>query len=280
MRADHPMLLARPDSLGGKQVNSLSGPSSARIHNYLLGGRDNYASDREVALQVTGEMPFLENAVRHERMYVLLMVQALAIAGIRQLVDFGCGMPHSPNPVDVIARVHRDVRAVCIDDDVLVHAHTSALLKASAPASVAHVRADIRDPEAVLASPEVATINWREPVILLFGGVLQHIDDTPDRPLPVLVNPYKEAAALGSALVITHATADFDSEPALNAAQAMTAAGCPSYPRTKEQITSLFDAWQLVPPGLAEPQAMALQHPVPQQAASYAGMARKEAVHD
>ncbi|CCK32128.1 hypothetical protein BN159_7749 [Streptomyces davaonensis JCM 4913] len=280
MRPDHPMRLSRTDSPDGVPINSLAGPSSARIHNYLLGGRDNYARDREVALQATGKMPFLENAVRRERLYVLLMVQALAIAGIRQLVDFGCGMPLPPNPVDVITRVHPTARVVCIDSDALVHVHTSALLNASAPAKVAHLRADIREPESVLASQEVLeTINWRKPVILLFGGVLHHIDNPPARPLGVLVNQYKEVAAPGSALVITHATADFADRPARRAAQTMTAAGCPVYPRTKEQITPLFDDWQLVPPGLAQPQAMALEYPVPQQAASYAGMARKETVH-
>ncbi|WP_411150127.1 SAM-dependent methyltransferase [Streptomyces sp. A30] len=281
MRPDHPMLIARPDAADGMPANSRTGASSARIHNYLLGGRDYHARDRDVAHHAAGEMPFLESAVHHERMYVLLMVQALAFAGIKQLVDFGCGMPHSPNPVDVITRLHPNARAVCIDTDAVVHAHSSALLKASAPAAVAHLRADIGEPESVLASREILeTINWREPVILLFGSVLHHLDDTPARPLAVIVDQYKKVAAPGSALVITHATADFADKPALRAAKAMTAAGCPVYPRTREQITPLFDEWPLAHPGLAEPQAMALEYPVHPRAASYAGMARKEAVHD
>ncbi|BCL28576.1 SAM-dependent methyltransferase [Streptomyces aurantiacus] len=257
-------------------TNSLARPSSARIHNYLLGGRDNYTVDRTVAQRAAGKMPFLPSAVRHERAYVLLMVQALAIAGIRQLVDFGCGMPHSPDPVDVITRVHPNARAVCIDGDALVHAFTSALLRVGAPAAVAHLHADIREPESVLASREILkTINWREPVILLFGSVLHHIDDTPARPLSMLVDQYKKVAAPGSALVITHATADFAGKSARKAAKAMTAAGCPVYPRTKEQIAPLFNDWHLVSPGLAEPQVMPLEHPVLPQTASYAGMARK-----
>ncbi|MER5821459.1 SAM-dependent methyltransferase [Streptomyces mirabilis] len=280
MRPDHPMLLTRPDVPDVMPTNSLTGPSSARIRNYLLGGQDNYAKDRDAAHQAAHRLSFLESAVHHERMYALLMVQALAIAGIRQLVDFGCGMPHSPNPVDVITRVHPNARSVCIDHDAVVHAHASALLTAGPPAAVAHLRADIGEPESVLASREIMeTINWREPVILLFGSVLHHIDDTPTRPLTVLVDQYKKVAAPGSALVITHATADFAGKPARKAAKAMTAAGCPVYPRTKEQITPLFDDWRLVAPGLAEPQVLALEYPVHPQAASYAGMARKGAVH-
>lgn len=278
MRPDHPIFLNEP---GGMPTAPLSGASSARIRNFLLGGRDYHPGDRDVAHQAASKMPFLESAVHHERQYALLMVQALAIAGIRQLVDFGCGMPHAPNPVDVLTRVHPNVRAVCIDNDPLVHAHTSALLKASAPAVVAHLHADIGEPESVLASREILeTINWREPVILLFGSVLHHLDDTPARPLAVLVDQYKQVAAPDSALVVTHATADFADKPVRKAAQAMTAAGCPVYPRTKEEIIPFFDDWLLADPGLAEPQAVALEHPVHPRAASYAGMARKEAVHD
>ncbi|WP_307130294.1 SAM-dependent methyltransferase [Streptomyces aurantiacus] len=259
-------------------TNSLTRPSSARIHNYLLGGQDNYAEDRAMAQRAVAKMPFLQSAVHHERMYALLMVQALAIAGIRQLVDFGCGMPHSPDPVNVITRVHPNARAVCIDNDALVHSYTSALMRAGAPAAVAHLRADISEPESVLASREILqTINWREPVILLFGSVLHHIDDTPARPLSAIVDQYKMVAAPGSALVVTHATADFAGKPARKTAKAMTAAGCPVYLRTKEQIAPLFNDWHLVPPGLAEPQGVALDHPVHSQTASYAGMARKEA---
>ncbi|MHC3474889.1 SAM-dependent methyltransferase [Streptomyces sp. 7R007] len=258
----------------------MTGPSSARIHNYLLGGRDHHAQDREVALQALGAMPFLKRTTHHERMYVLLMVQALAIAGIRQLVDFGCGMPHAPNPVDVITRIHPTACVVCIDHDALVHAHTSALLKAAAPAAVAHLWSDVRRPESVLASQQIReTIDWREPVILLFGRVLHHIDDSPACPLTVLVDQYKRLAAPGSALVITHATADFADTAVRKAARAMAAAGCPVHPRTREQITALFGGWRLVPPGLATPQATVPQYPIALQAASYAGMARKETVH-
>ncbi|GGZ93166.1 SAM-dependent methyltransferase [Streptomyces bluensis] len=280
MRPDHPMFFVRPGAPDVTPANTLTGPSSARIHNYLLGGRDHHSGDRDVAHQAADKLPFLESAVRHERIYVLLMVQAMAIAGIRQLVDFGCGMPYSLNPVDVITRVHPKARAVCIDHDAAVHAHTSALLKVGAPATVAHLRADIGEPESVLASREIMeTINWREPVILLFGSVLHHIGDTPARPLSVLVDQYKKVAASGSALVITHSTADFAGQPARKVAKAVTAAGCPVYLRTKEQIAPLFDDWHLVHPGLVKPQAMALEYPVHQQAASYAGMARKEVAH-
>ncbi|MFC9131901.1 SAM-dependent methyltransferase [Streptomyces sp. NPDC057099] len=282
MRPDHPAMIPSgpgvPDAL---PTSSLNGASSARIHNYLLGGRDNHAIDRDVAQQAVARMPFLPSAVRHERRYVLLMVQALAIAGVRQLVDFGCGLPHSPNPVDVITGVHPNARAVCIDQDAVVHAHTRALVKASAPAAVAHLRADISEPETVLASREILeTINWREPVILLFGGVLHHVNDTPAHRLAALVNAYKQVAASGSALVLTHATADFAGKPARKTAKLMTGAGCSVYPRTKEQIMSVFEGWQLVPPGLAKPQTMTLEYPMHPQAASYVGMARKQGRHE
>ncbi|MEU9404108.1 SAM-dependent methyltransferase [Streptomyces sp. NPDC048281] len=264
----------------GAVVELQSRPSSARMQNYLLGGRDNYIVDRDGALRAADRMPFLESAVRHERLYVLLMVQALAIAGIRQLVDFGCGLPHDPTPVDVLTRIHPDARAVCIDNDVLVHAYADEMMTAKAPAVVKSLCADVRDPESILASREVLeTINWREPVILLFGSVLHHIEDTTAQPLAVLVDQYKRVAANGSALVVTHATADLSGKPVRRFAKTMTAADCPVHLRTKEQIAPLFDGWHLTSPGLAAPQTLALEFPVLPQAVSYAGTARKESAH-
>lgn len=276
MRPDHPMLLHPSAAITELQTR----PSSARMQNYLLGGRDHYIVDRDRALRAADRMPFLESAVHHERMYVLLMVQALAIAGIRQLIDFGCGLPHGPTPVDVLTRIHPDARAVCIDNDVLVHTHADAMTTGKAPAVVESLCADVRDPESILASREILeTINWREPVILLLGSVLHHIEDTAAQPLTVLVDQYKHVAATGSALVITHATADVSGKPVRRFAKTMTAAGCPVHLRTKEQIARLFDGWQLTSPGLTAPQTLALEYPVLPQAASYAGTARKETAH-
>ncbi|MFD3580984.1 SAM-dependent methyltransferase [Streptomyces sp. NPDC058683] len=276
MRPDHPMLL-HPS---GAITELESRPSSARMQNYLLGGRDNYIVDRDGALQAADRMPFLESAVRHERRYVLLMVQALAIAGIRQLVDFGCGLPHNPTPVDVLTRIHPDARAVCIDNDVLVHTHADKMVTVKAPSVVESLCADMRDPESILASREVLeTINWREPVILLLGSVLHHIQDTTAQPLTVLVDQYKHVAATGSALIITHATADLSGKPVRRFAKTMTDASCPVHLRTKEQIARLFAGWRLTSPGLTAPQTLALDYPVPPQAASYAGTARKDSAH-
>ncbi|MGW2720455.1 SAM-dependent methyltransferase [Streptomyces sp. NPDC001492] len=276
MRPDDSMLLHSSGAVAEVQ----SRPSSARMQNYLLGGRDHYIVDRDRTLRAVDRMPFLESAVRHERLYVLRMVQALAVAGIRQLVDFGCGLPHAPTPVDVLIRIHPDARAVCIDNDVLVHTYADEMMTAKAPAVVASLCADVRHPESILASREILeTINWREPVILLLGSVLHHIEDTAPQPLTVLVDQYKHVAATGSALVITHATADLSGKPVRRFAKTMTAAGCPVHLRTKEQIARLFDGWQLTAPGLAAPQTLALEYPLPQQAASYAGTARKDAAH-
>lgn len=251
--------------------------SSARIQNYLLGGRDYYERDRETAERMNAKAPFLTDAFHYERQYVLAMIQALAIAGVRQLLDFGCGLPHRPSPVEVITRVQPDARVVCIDRDRTVHAHGRALLQAPAPAVLEHLEADVCDAQTVLASPEVLkTINWHEPVILLFGSVLHHIRDTPAHPVAVLINQYKEIAAPGSALVITHATADFAGKPIRKAAKFMAKAGCPLYLRSRDEVIPLFDGWALSAPGLAAPQEMTLEHPVGEEAASYVGMAWKE----
>ncbi|WP_416976151.1 SAM-dependent methyltransferase, partial [Streptomyces sp. 4F14] len=101
--------------------------------------------------------------------------------------------------MDVLTRIHPDARAVCIDNDVLVHTYADEMMKAKAPAVVKSLCADVRDPESILASREILeTINWREPVILLLGSVLHHIEDSAAQPLTVLVDQYKHVAATGS----------------------------------------------------------------------------------
>ncbi|MGW3955372.1 SAM-dependent methyltransferase [Streptomyces sp. NPDC004752] len=262
MRPDHPMLLHPSAAIAELQAR----PSSARMQNYLLGGRDHYIVDRDGALRAADRMPFLESAVGHERLYMLRMVQALAIAGIRQLVDFGCGLPHDPTPVDVLTRIHPDARAVCIDNDVLVHTHADEIMTAKAPARLESLCADVRDPESILASREVLeTINWREPVILLLGSVLHHIEDTAAQPLTVLVDQYKHVAATGSALVVTHATTDGDRLPRPPADEGT------DLPAVRRLATDL--------PGPDRATDTGTRIPGSAQAASYAGTARKESAH-
>ncbi|MEV0220746.1 SAM-dependent methyltransferase [Streptomyces sp. NPDC050704] len=277
MLTNHPATAERACAPAFVPADRLAGVSSARVHNYLLGGRDHYERDSELADRLCVKAPFLTDAVRCERQYVLGMVQALAVAGIRQLIDFGCGLPHSPSPVEVIARIHPDTRVVCVDNDRAVLAHARAFLHAPAPAVVEHLCADVSNPQTVLASPELLrTINLHEPTVLLFGSVLHHLPDPPDELLAALVDRYKEVTAPGSALVITHATADFAGKPIRKAAKALTKAGCPVYPRSREEVMPLFDGWALSSPGLTSPQEMALKHPVGDEAASYVGMARNE----
>lgn len=158
-----------------------------------------------------------------------------------------------------------------------VHHWHMALLKADSPSVVAHLRADISRSESVLASREIlGTFNWREPVVLLFGSVLHHIDHTLACRLSMFIDQYEKVAVPGGALIVAHATADFVSRPARKAAEVMTYVRCPVHPQAKEQVALLFDDWHLVSPGLTEPQALAPEHAVHPQAASYTETARRE----
>jgi hypothetical protein len=180
----------------------------ARIYDYWLGGKDNFAADREAGEQALRAYPELAQAVWSNRAFLARAVKLLAgEVGIRQFLDIGPGIPASNNTHEVAQAIAPDSRIVYVDNDPVVLLHARALLKSSTAGACDYLLADLRDPDAILRAA-AKTLDFSQPIALMLLVVLQHISDEED--------PYRLVAHLvgalpaGSFLVISHPTDDFN----------------------------------------------------------------------
>jgi hypothetical protein len=221
-------------------------PSPARIYDYLLGGTNNFESDRMAAEQLKQQIPEIADAAWANRGFHQRAAKWIAEQGVRQFIDIGSGLPAVGNTHDVIRRVAPDVRVVYIDNDPMVLASSSALIGDDKDAVV--VLADMRDPDAVLGAPGLRSlIDFAEPTALLITGVLHFIaDDSGPR---ALVARYLDALAGGSYFAMSHQTADHMPNvgaQALSEVGRLSAGG--SFARSKEEVRAFFSGLEIVPP--------------------------------
>src|ERR1700746_3232091 len=185
-----------------------SKPHAARIYDYLLGGKDHFAIDRETAEKGIKLIPTGRTAARENRAFLGRVVRYLvAEAGIRQFLDIGTGLPTTNNVHDVAQAVELSARVVYADNDPLVLAHARALLTSSPQGRTAYIQADLREPEAILASPVVRDVlDFSQPVALITVAVLHFIHDEfkPAAALATILN----ALPSGSYLAASHVTGE------------------------------------------------------------------------
>ncbi|WP_425578116.1 SAM-dependent methyltransferase [Streptomyces albiaxialis] len=221
---------------------------SARMYDYLLGGRDNFAADREAAEAAVAAFPTLRTAARENRAFLGRAVRhVVEETGIRQFLDIGSGLPTARNVHQVARRHAPDARVVYVDNDPLVLAHGQALLAADARTTV--IQADIRDPRAILGHPGTRElIDFGEPVALLAVAVLHFVSDEEDP--RGLVARLREALVPGSVLVLSHATAEISPETALGVQAAYRAQGVPLTLRDRAAFAELFEEFEIAEPGI------------------------------
>jgi hypothetical protein len=249
----------------------------ARRYDYWLGGKDNFAADRESGDAIAAKFPAIRTAVLENRRFLRRAVTFLAEqAGVRQFLDIGTGLPTANNTHEVAQRIAPESRITYVDNDPLVLVHARALLTSSPQGATAYVDADLRDPEKILADPGLLdTIDLTRPVALMLVATLHFIDEADD--------PYGKvrrlagALAPGSYLVISHATSDY-LPPALVAEIAAGRHGQGRL-RSREEITRFFTGLELVEPGVVPlPQWHSGDEPGPrptaEETAMYAGVAR------
>jgi SAM-dependent methyltransferase len=173
----------------------------ARVYDFMLGGKDNFAIDRHVgqmALQITPDGP--EAAVAN-RAFLRRVVRTMGEAGIRQFLDLGSGLPTQGNVHQIATAGDPGARVVYVDNDPMVLAHGRALLQQADTTTV--VQADIRRPREVLDHPEASQlIDLGQPVGLLMLAILHHLGDDED-PAGV-AREYIDALAPGSYVAISH----------------------------------------------------------------------------
>ena len=220
-------------------------PSVARIYDYLIGGKDNYAADRTAARQFVELVPEVPKIARANRDFLVRCVRFLAQAGVRQFIDLGAGIPTSPNVHEVARRAQPGAHVVYVDHDPVVVSHAAALMATNDATSA--VTGDLRAVDDVLGKAR-KMLDFTKPVGLLFVGCLHHILDSED---PAgIVAKYLAALAPGSYLVISHSTNEFSAEKMSANAEMADQSGTVLVPRSKEAILAMFNGHELVDPGL------------------------------
>jgi hypothetical protein len=127
---------------------------SARVYDYILGGKDNYGPDREAAEQMLKNWPSLRTSMRENRRFMHRTVRHLAAErGIRQFLDVGTGIPTSPNVHEIAQEIAPDARVVYVDNDPIVLAHARHRLNGTPDGRIAYIHANLREPEAILTAP-------------------------------------------------------------------------------------------------------------------------------
>lgn len=249
----------------------------ARRYDYWLGGKDNFAADRQSGDEIAEKFPAIRIAVVENRRFLRRAVTFLAeSAGIRQFFDIGTGLPTANNTHEVAQAIAPESRIVYADNDPLVLAHARALLTSSAQGATAYVDADLRDPEKILNDPDLRrTLDFSQPVALMLLAILHFIPEEDDP--YAIVRRLVDALPAGSYLVISHATSDY-LPPALVADISSGRHGQGRL-RTKAEFSTFFDGLEPVAPGvvpLADWRAEGEPEPRPSaaQTAMYAGVAR------
>lgn len=220
-------------------------PSIARVYDYLLGGKDNFAADRELADRLLGLAPEIVAVVRENRSMLTRAVSWAADQGIRQFVDLGCGMPTEPSTHETARLTGPESKIVYIDNDPVVVSHLTAL--AGKDPAIAVIDCDLDDSGAVLAAAG-KLIDLSRPACLILGSLVHFYEPDAARDL---VGRYVSALAPGSYVVLT--AAGIRPGPAGDEVTRIYSAGsrsvrdCPA-----EEVMSYLDGLEVLPPGVAD----------------------------
>jgi SAM-dependent methyltransferase len=231
-------------------------PNVARVYDWLIGGKDHYAADREAGQRLIAAVPGARQAARDNRAFLARVTRYLAAqAGITQFIDIGSGLP-GPLAVHEVARqAQPGARVVYVDHDPVVVAHARALLAdrpADGPPQVTAVEADLRYPRNLLTTRAIRdVIDFAQPVAILLVAVLHFLPD--DASPHDIVRTIIASLAPGSYLALSHVTADHLRPAAAQAARAAYhGASAPGVPRSRDDIERFLDGLDLIPPGITD----------------------------
>jgi hypothetical protein len=220
-------------------------PSIARVYDYVLGGKDNFAADRELADQLVSIYPAIPQIVRENKRFLAYAVTWVAEQGIDQFIDLGCGMPASPSTLDSARVARPGARVAYVDTDPVVVSH---LIAAQAKdRAIMAVDADLRDPGAVFGSV-AGGMDLTRPACLMMGMVLQFSEL---QAALGLVARYVAALAPASYVILSVPVLD-DSPDADKIDSLYSAAASQVHRHTVANVSSFFSGLDLVPPGVAD----------------------------
>jgi O-methyltransferase involved in polyketide biosynthesis len=222
-------------------------PHVARMYDYYLGGKDNFAVDREAVAAVEQAMPEVRQLARENRAFLRRAVRFMVSQGIRQFVDIGAGLPTAGNTHEVAQTAAPDARVAYVDNDPIVLAHGRALLATDDLTTV--VTADLREPETVFAHDDVRQlIDFNRPVGVLLIAMTHFLRDDEREPV---MGVLRDHLAPGSFLAATHVTVDNHPREASEGVEAAyRRTPTPIFFRTHDEIAPFFSGFDLVEPGL------------------------------
>jgi len=223
-------------------------PNMARMYDYALGGKDNFAADREAVEKLFSFSPENRDVPRANRRFLGRAVRFAAAQGVRQFLDLGTGLPSQGHVHEIVAEIDPGAQVVYVDNDPVVVNHATALLLDSD--SVTAVEADIRDPEGILTHPGVTgLIDFSQPVAVLFVAVLHGI---PDRDDPAgIVRAFAKHLSPGSYLILSHLTSEgHPPELVAQKEEIFARSNAPVSYRSRAEILRMFNGFNLVEPGL------------------------------
>ncbi|MFG2844607.1 SAM-dependent methyltransferase [Kitasatospora sp. NPDC048296] len=222
---------------------------SARVYDYLLGGKTNFPADREVADRLLADLPGARDGAAAARAVMHRMVRRLAGEhGVRQFLDVGTGIPTAPNLHEIVQAVDPSCRVVYVDNDPIVLAHSRALLTSSPEGRTAYVEGDLRDPEKFLADPAVAaTLALGEPIALTLINIVHFLSDEAAHPP---VRRLLDALPAGSFLALTAGTADNAPDQVAVGSRRYAEAGIEVHVRSRAGVEQFFAGLELDDPGV------------------------------
>ena len=226
------------------RLNS-SVPNVARVWNYLVGGRDNFETDRQAARQLLALAPVMGQVAVASRAFLRRAVTYLAAeARIRQFLDIGTGMPTAGNTHEVAQAVDPSCRIVYVDNDPVVLAHARAGLRSSAEGATSYLDADARDTKAIVVGAS-ETLDFDRPVGVIMIDILNFLDDAGD-----VLGRLIEAVSPGSYVAAMQPSRD--KRLTVAARRWNQLATTPVYLRDRDQVGRWFSGLELVDPGIVE----------------------------
>ena len=225
-------------------------PHISRVYDYWLGGKDNFAADRELGEQTMQAYPDIVWSVRANRAFLVRAIRFLtAEMGIRQFLDIGAGLPSADNVHEVAQREAPGSRIVYADNDPVVLSHARALLRSTPEGALDYLDADARDPDAIVASA-AGTLDFTQPVAITLLTLLQFV---PGDEAAAVVARLMAACVPGSFLVISHPASDIEAEPHSEMVRRMNSSMAQRVTlRDRTGVTGLFAGLELAEPGVVK----------------------------
>ncbi|WP_406288623.1 SAM-dependent methyltransferase [Embleya sp. NBC_00896] len=224
-------------------------PHTARIYDYLLGGKNNFAVDRAAADAIVATIPDLPVTLQLNRLFLRRSVRYAARRGIRQFLDIGTGIPTAGNTHEAAHEIAPDARVAYVDNDPIVLVHGRALMTDGGPGRTTFTQADLRSPKDILSSPQVLeVIDFGEPVALMLVAILHFIKDD-ENPREIIAE-LRAALPSGSMLLMSHASFDANPNQGRAGADGWKNASAEMNMRSYDDILAMFDGFDLVEPGL------------------------------